>query len=212
MHLIVVFDVEGVLVDGEFLPELAKAVGRSGEVAEITRKGISGELDWEEGLAQRVDAVKGVTYSECRAVAEALPLMNGAEEIASRLKEMDCITVGVSGGFSLLAMRVKEALKLDHIFSNELVFHDNRLIGYGMLVNSNKTQILRSAFGSVLKGHKKVAVVDGANDIDLFGLVDLKVAFNAQRIVRERADIVIDGKDLKPLVGILDEFKVLPER
>ena len=53
------------MVDGEFLPELAKLVGKEKEVSEITLKGIRGEIDWAEGLRQRVELVKGVTYEEC---------------------------------------------------------------------------------------------------------------------------------------------------
>lgn len=45
----------------------------------------------------------------------------------------------------------------------------------------------------------KVAVVDGANDLDLFELADPRVSFNAQKIVRDKADLEIQVKDLKVL-------------
>jgi phosphoserine phosphatase len=101
---------------------------------------------------------------------------------------------------------VKGALAFDHVFSNELVFHNGRLIGYGLLVNANKAQILNTAFGEMLKGRRKVAVVDGANDIDLFGVADLKIAFNAQKVVREKADVTVDGKDLREIPRIISEM------
>ena len=205
--MIVIFDVEGVLVNGEFLPELAKVLGREKEVAEITLKGISGEIDWEEGLRQRIELVKGVTYEQCLSVANSLPLMKGAVEMSKRLRELDCVTVGISGGFSLLARRVKDALGLDHVFSNDLVFHDGRLIGYGLLVNANKAQMLNTAFGNMFDGSKKVAVVDGANDLDLFVLADLKIAFNAQKVVRDRADVRIGDKDLSVLPKIIETHR-----
>ena len=201
--MIVIFDVEGVLVDGEFLPELAKLVGKEKEVGEITLKGIRGEIDWEEGLRERVELVRGVSYEDCVSVSNSLPLMKGASEMAKELKRAGCLMVGVSGGFSLLARRVKESLGLDHVFSNELVFHDGKLIGYGLLVNANKATILNTAFGEMLNSGKKVAVVDGANDVDLFGLADLKVAFNAQRAVKDKADVRIDEKDLRGLPGLV---------
>ena len=191
-----VFDVEGVLVDGEFLPSLAALVGREEEARKITYAGIKGEIDWEEGLKQRVELVKGVRYEECVRIANSLPLMKGADEAIKEIKDMDAIIVGVSGGFSLLGERVKEELGLDHVFSNQLVFHNGKLIGYGLLVNANKSLILRSAFGGLLESHKKVAVVDGANDLDLFKMVDHRIAFNAQPIVTKEAHTVITEKDL----------------
>jgi len=196
-NVIVIFDVEGVLVDGEFLPELARVVGKQREVTEITLKGIRGEIEWQEGLRQRMGLLRGVTYEQCVSVANRLPLMNGALEMAEELKSMGCVMVGVSGGFSLVTDRVKEELGLDHVFSNQLVFHDRRLIGYGLLVNANKTQIMTTAFGRMLDTSRKVAVVDGANDLELFSIADLKIAFNAQNIVKKRADISIEEKDLR---------------
>ncbi len=203
--MITIFDVEGVLVDGEFLPELARLVGKEKEVHEITRKGISGEINWEQGLQKRIELLRGLPLQDCVSISEKLPLMKGAKEMVRKLKETNALLVGVSGGFSLLANRVKAELDLDHVFSNELVFHDGRLIGYGLLVSSNKAQILSTAFGDMLKDDKKVAVVDGANDLDLFNLVDLKIAFNAQEIVKQRADVVVDEKDLSEIPKIVAE-------
>src|SRR5207253_10903590 len=88
-----------------------------------------------------------------------------------------------------------------------LVFHDKKLIGYGLLVNANKTQIITTAFGSMLDTRKKVAVVDGANDLELFNIADLKVAFNAQRVVVDRADISITKKDLRALPDLLTKLR-----
>ena len=202
--MIVVFDVEGVLVDGEFLPELAALVGKRDEVHELTLKGIRGEISWERGLAKRIELVKGVSHSQCMRVANALPMMKGAVEATEALRELGCIMVGISGGFSLLTNRVKSELGLDHVFSNELVFHDGRLVGYGLLVSANKAQILKTAFGDMFSGMRKMAVVDGANDVDLFDLVDVRVAFNAQEVVRKRADVQVNVKDLR---GIIDLVK-----
>jgi len=44
-------------------------------------------------------------------------------------------------------------------------------------------------------------VVDGANDLELFNIADLKVAFNAQPLVRKRADLSIEEKDLRLIIG-----------
>jgi phosphoserine phosphatase len=201
--MIVVFDVEGVLVDGEFLPELAALVGKRDEVHQLTLRGIRGEISWERGLAKRIELVKGVSHSQCMRVANSLPMMKGAVEATEALRELGCIMVGISGGFSLLTNRVKSELGLDHVFSNELVFHDGRLVGYGLLVSANKGQILKTAFGDMFSGMRKMAVVDGANDVDLFDLVDVKVAFNAQEVVRKRADVQVNVKDLRGIVDLV---------
>ncbi len=82
---------------------------------------------------------------------------------------------------------------------------------YGLLVNANKGQILGTAFGDMLKNEKKVAVVDGANDLDLFNLVDWKIAFNAQKVIRQWADVAIDEKDLRLVPEVIAESPLLRE-
>jgi phosphoserine phosphatase len=201
--VIIVFDVEGVLVDGEFLPEAAKLIGKEKEVLDITNKGIAGEINWEQGLKKRVEIIRGLPYEDCVEVANGLPLMKGAREMAEQLRSMDCLMVGVSGGFSLLGKRVKEELGFDHVFSNELVFHEGMLMGYALLVSANKGIILDTAFGDMLRKDEVIAVVDGANDMDLFDLADIGIAFNAQKIVKELADVIIDKKDLMEVANAI---------
>ena len=203
--MIVVFDVEGVLVDGEFLPEAARLVGKEKVVSDITAKGISGEINWEQGLRQRIEIIRGVSEDECIEVAKGLPLMKGAKEMAGELRSRNCIMVGVSGGFSLLAERVKRELGLDHVFSNLLVFHEGNLMGFALLVGANKRLILETAFGDMFEEDMVVAVVDGANDMDLFDLADLRIAFNAQDIVKSMADVIVDEKDLSVVPNIINQ-------
>ncbi len=71
--MLVIFDVEGVLYDAEYLPILAEKLGKENEIWEITKKGIQGVINWEEGLRTRVDALKGLDYETCQKVANDLP-------------------------------------------------------------------------------------------------------------------------------------------
>ncbi|MEM2923413.1 MAG: phosphoserine phosphatase SerB [Candidatus Nitrosocaldus sp.] len=204
--MLVVFDVEGVLYDAEYLPMLARLVGKEREVMEITMKGIKGEIPWEEGLLRRIDAIRGVEYDKALEIARSMPIMKGAREACSYLKRMGFKIVAVSGGFTIITDRLKDELKLDYIAANELIFRDGRLVGVDIQVDSRKA----NAIAKVIRdwGVKKehiTTVVDGANDLTLFDIAGLKVAFNAQSIVKERADVVIDEKDLTLLIGVIEK-------
>ena len=60
--MLVIFDVEGVLFDAEYLPILAEKLNKEKEIWDITKKGIQGVINWEEGLRKRVDALKGLDF------------------------------------------------------------------------------------------------------------------------------------------------------
>ncbi len=204
--MLAVFDVEGVLVDGEFMPEIAKALGKEKEVWQITLAGIRGEIKWEDGFMKRIDLLKGVPQDVCLKVAESLPLMNGADELFRYLKKKGFKTIGVSGGPSLLVDRVKEKLGLDYALSNDLVFKNGRLESAVLRVTSNKVESLEKLIQGLGMNGKRISVIDGANDVELFEISDLRIAFNAQKCVKERADVVIDKKDLSELIPVIEKW------
>ncbi|MBI2185438.1 MAG: phosphoserine phosphatase SerB [Thaumarchaeota archaeon] len=199
-----IFDIEGVLVDGEFLPEIAARLGKKEQVLELTLKGIRGEIDWETGLNMRIDAVKGASYDECVEVAKNLQLMNGAADLIKALNREGWRLAAVSGGFSLLSDRVKSELGIDFVFSNQLVFQDEKLVGVKLNVKANKAAALANLVDTLGEPKEKImAVVDGANDLKLFEIAGIRIAFNAQPIVQRRADYVINEKNLLKVLDIL---------
>ena len=49
----------------------------------------------------------------------------------------------------------------------------------------------------------RIAVGDGANDLEMMAAAGLGVAFNAKPAVRAQADLVIDPVDLRELIPLL---------
>ncbi|GIU71104.1 MAG: hypothetical protein KatS3mg003_0583 [Candidatus Nitrosocaldaceae archaeon] len=204
--MLVIFDVEGVLYDAEYLPLLAKLVNKEEEIMDITLKGIRGEIPWEEGLLRRIDALRGIKYEDALRIAKEMPLMPGAKEVCYKLKRAGWRLIAVSGGFTIMMDKLKEELGLDYIASNELIFNNGILTGVDIMVNSNKV----NAIAKVIKefGESKeniVSVVDGANDLKLFDIAGLRVAFNAHKVVTSRADVIIDKKDLRLLIPAIEK-------
>ena len=204
--MLVIFDVEGVLYDQEYLPLLAEKVNKEKEIWEITRKGTQGEIDWGEGLRTRISALRGIDEATCRDLAESLPIMTGAKEACRTLKAAGWRIMAISGGFTIMMDRLQRELGLDHVFSNELVFKDGRLDGVKMNVDADKS---KSAMTKISEwGERKeeiVCVVDGANDIKLFEICGLGIAYRAHDIVKDMATAVLETKDLRGILGIIKE-------
>ena len=203
--VLVIFDVEGVLYDAEYLPLLAEKMNKEKEVWEITKKGIQGKIDWEEGLRQRVELLKGLDYKTCKDVADSMPIMTGAKELCSALKNAGWKLMAVSGGFTIITDRLKTELGIDHIFTNELVFNDEKLDDVVVNVNADKS---KSAISKITEWDEKkediTVVVDGANDVKLFDISDLGIAFRAQDLVKDLATVTLDDKDLTKIIPIIN--------
>jgi phosphoserine phosphatase len=204
--LLVIFDVEGVLFDAEYLPILAEKLNKEKEIWDITKKGIQGVIDWEEGLRQRIDALKGLDYETCKTVADSLPIMIGAKEACRILKAAGWKLMAISGGFTIMTQRLLKELDLDYVFSNELVFKNGKLDGVKVHVDSNKA---KSANIKIQEWNQKkediVVVVDGANDLALFDICGLGIAFRAQDKVKDVANAILEEKDLSKILDIINK-------
>ena len=144
--MLVIFDVEGVLLNAEYLPVLAKLMGpeKEKEIWDITIKGINGEINWEEGLRKRVRALRGIDYNRAYEIAQSLEIMPGAKQLCSFLKKAGWKLIAVSGGFTIITDRLIKELSLDKIFSNQLIFKNNKLDDVIISVTSDKSLAVKS--------------------------------------------------------------------
>jgi len=206
--MLIIFDVEGVLLNAEYLPILAQVFGPSKEkeIWDITKQGIRGDIDWEEGLRKRVNALKGIKVEDAKRIAENLEIMPGAKDLCLALKDAGWKMIAVSGGFTIITDRLKKELGLDLIFSNDLIFKNGLLDDLALKVTSDKSLVVRP----IIKqwGFKKeeiVVVVDGANDIKLFDIAGYTVGFCPVELVKNKADDVVELRNLSLLKNLLEK-------
>ena len=203
-----IFDVEGVLLNAEYLPVLSQLMGpeKEEEIWRITKQGIRGEINWEEGLRRRVSALKGISLEDATRIAENLEIMPGAKELCSSLKRAGWRMIAVSGGFSIITDRLKGELGLDKIFCNELVFENDKLVDLKMNVTSDKAAAVMPAIKDWrVNRSDTVVVVDGANDLSLFDIAGYTVGFCPVEKVKERSDAVLEIRDLSLLLNLLEK-------
>jgi phosphoserine phosphatase len=206
--MLIIFDVEGVLLNAEYLPILAQVFGPSKEkeIWDITKQGIRGDIDWEEGLRKRVKALKGIKFEDAKQIGENLEIMPGAKDLCSALKDAGWKMIAISGGFTIITDRLKKELGLDLIFSNTLIFKNGILDGLDLKVTSDKSLLVRPLIKQWgIKKEEIVVVVDGANDIKLFDIAGYTVGFCPVELVKNKADDVIELRNLSLLKNLLEK-------
>ncbi|MEM3672898.1 MAG: phosphoserine phosphatase SerB [Candidatus Bathyarchaeia archaeon] len=205
---LVVLDLEGVLVKGEYLVELAKIVGKRDVVEQLTRDSLEGHIEWEEALYRRIELLKGVEYGKCLEVARALELFPGAREFVDDLKRFGGVLVGViTGCFDIVVSRVKEELGLDFAVANKLVFEDGKLAGVKIVVNADKDihmECLAKRYG--IKMEDVIAMGDGANDARMISKAGLGIAFNPAPILTKCAKVTLNAERLDEALPVIKEF------
>lgn len=202
-----VFDFDSTLMDGETLEFLARELGIEKEVKEITDKAMQGELDFFESLQKRVALLKGLKVETVNRICENLPVMNGAEETILGLKNRGFIVICFSGGFKNATVPFAEKLSLDAEFSNTLHTKNGILTGLAggeMMFNDSKGEMLKRIQKILgITSADTLAVGDGANDLSMFKYAGTKIAFCAKPVLKEKADIIIDKKDLTEILKVI---------
>lgn len=206
--MLIIFDVEGVLLNAEYLPVLAQKFGpqKEKEIWDITKQGIRGDIDWEDGLCKRVNALRGISYEDALSIGENLEIMPGAKVLCNALRNAGWKMIAVSGGFTIITDRLKKELLLDKIYSNELIFKDGKLDEVIISVTSDKSKAVNEIIREWgIRKEDIVVVVDGANDLKLFEIAGFTVGFCPVDVVKARADSIIEIRDLTLLLNLLEK-------
>ncbi|MDA3853271.1 MAG: phosphoserine phosphatase SerB [Bacteroidales bacterium] len=210
---LVCFDMDSTLIQTEVIDELAHRNGVGEEVSAITRRAMSGEIDFNESFIQRVALLKGLDESVLEDVAKHLPITDGAERLISTLKAFGYKTAILSGGFTYFGNYLRNKLGVDYVYANELEIKDGKLTGkhLGEIVDGKRKAELLKLLTQVENLHinQVIAVGDGANDLPMLNLAGLGIAFHAKPIVKENAQhsistIGLDG--ILYLLGFNDSF------
>ena len=203
---LVVFDLDNVIIDGEGIDEIGKLINIEDQIAAITEQAMQGDIDFETSIKKRVGLLKGVATDDIRTLANEMPLMKGAEETVSTLKENGFDVAIISGSFDIIADTIKGKLDVDNIFTNSLVEEDGILTGEvtGPLVSGSKLDVLSKLIEE--KGYtldECVAVGDGANDISMIESAKYGIAFNAKPALKEIAALIVETRDLTDVLNVI---------
>ena len=200
-------DMDSTMIGQECIDELADMAGVGARVAEITRRAMNGELDFEAALLERVGLLKGLPEAViAQVLAERITYTPGGRELIATMKANGGYAALVSGGFTAFTTAVAAHLGFDEHRANTLLAEDGRLTGdvaRPILGREAKMTALTEISTRLGIGHDKVmAVGDGANDLGMLGLAGAGVALHAKPSVAAQCDIRINHGDLTALLYI----------
>lgn len=204
---LVVMDVDMTLIQNEVIDLLAEEAGRGAEVAAVTARAMTGEMDFAESLRARAACLAGLDEAVFQRVRARIRVTDGARTFVRTLHRLGCVVAAVSGGFAPVVGPLAAELGIDHFEANELEIVDGHLTGQvlGRIVDrGRKAEVLRELAKQLrCPIEQTVAIGDGANDLDMLAAAGLGVAFNAKPAVREAADA---GISVPYLDGVLCFF------
>jgi phosphoserine phosphatase len=208
MKRLVVLDVDSTMIEQEVIELLAAKVGLREQVKEITDKAMSGEIDFRKALLMRVALLEGLSDAVLEEIQAEITVTDGVKELIDSVHLSGGLVGAISGGFLQILQPLALRLGLDFYLANELEISRGFLTGKisGEIVDASAKakNMLKWAIEHDVDVSDTVAVGDGANDIPMLQAAGFAVAFRPKQILRQYADVVIEGNSLKPLVELLE--------
>jgi len=171
----------------------------------------AGEIDYQEWANLDAGLWKGQPLSDVLKIAEETEIMPGSLETVNELKARGISVAVLSGGIDILAERIVERIGIDYLMVNK-IHHENGIITGQVDVNvgwGGKAEEIKQVCKDFNVELSETAFVgDGKNDIAVFPVVALSIAFNPEtEEVAEAASVVIRKMDLREVLPI-----ILPDR
>ncbi|PCI87720.1 MAG: phosphoserine phosphatase SerB [Hyphomicrobiales bacterium] len=202
---LLIADMDSTVIGQECIDELADFVGIKDKVSEITERAMSGELEFDSALKERVNLLKNMPRTALQqAFDNKITLNAGARTLVQTMKANGAYTALVSGGFTFFTAQVQAQTGFDTTRANILNFVDDKLdgtVGEPILGQQAKLDSMNEFCDMRNIGlADALAVGDGANDLAMVTKAGLGVAYHAQPIVAAQAKVAINHCDLTALL------------
>jgi phosphoserine phosphatase len=198
-------DMDSTMIRQECIDELADFVGLKEKVSTITERAMRGEIEFEPALRERVALLRGLEHKIVdRILDERIVLTPGGRALVHTMRANGAHTVLVSGGFTVFAEKIAEAIGFQEARANVLMIDGEFFAGtvnepiLGREAKVAALIELRSALG--LKRADTLAIGDGANDLAMLQEAGLGVAYHAKPAVAAAAHARVDHCDLTALL------------
>jgi phosphoserine phosphatase len=192
-YKMLVCDMDSTLIQNECIDEIADLIYLKKEIAEITEETMLGHLSFDDSIRKRVSLLKGVNVEAFeKIVNEKIKLQPYVIEWIDYVKRFNLKTIIVSGGFTYFVEFVRNTLRMDHAYANELQIVDGVLTGKlcGDIINAEKkANIIKTLVHQFdFKSDDVISIGDGANDLLMLKESGLSISMHGKPILNDFVD------------------------
>ena len=211
-YKMLVCDMDSTLIQNECIDEIADLINLKKEIAEITEQTMMGHLSFDESIKKRVSLLKGINVSAFeKIINEKIKLQPYVVEWIDYVKKFNLKTIIVSGGFTFFVEFVKNTLRMDQAYANELQMVDGVLTGklYGDIINAEKkANIIKSLTDQYgFKSDEVISIGDGANDLLMLKESGLSISMHGKPILNDYVDWTVRKNYFLTLIKLFEFYE-----
>lgn len=199
-YKLVLFDMDGTLLNGRTIFYLADILGFKKELLNVMRRNIQ---PYEKSIIIG-KFLKGHLLEDLLEIYRRIPLNDNIEYVIKEFKKNNMHIAIATDSYKSVANDLKKRLKIDTIFANELVCDNKRFTGDLIIHNLLKKQdLIDNKVYSIckscvleklckklsIKTDESIAIGDGIIDRGMLQIAGLGIAFNASDEVNKYGDV-----------------------
>jgi phosphoserine phosphatase len=202
---LVVFDVDGTLTQHSSVWwRLHELFGTTKEGRIYFDQYFAGEISYQQWADYDTALWKGQPVDRVMEVVRNTQVVKGAVETIQTLREYNIKTAILSGGLDIMADDIARRVGIDFVLTNKLIHKNGYLTGavenvIGWAEKAKFIHRILDHFG--VSSAETAFVGDGKNDMTVFSVVGLSIAFNpTEKEVADAANVVIKEDDLRAIL------------
>ena len=211
-YKIILFDMDGTLLNGRTIYHFAKIKGFQDELEDILKS----NKKFYEITIEIAKLLKGFNKNELLDIFRKIPLQQNVERLIKELKKRKIKTAIITDSYQFVADDLKKRLGIDYAFANNLL--SEKGIFNGDIINQNSKLIkdsINNEIYSICKScvleelckklniseKEVIAIGDGIVDISMLNKAGLGIAYKASEKVQKHADV--SSNDLIDIIKFL---------
>lgn len=177
----VAFDLDGTLTTTELLPELARLLGRTEEMTELTEAAMAGVTPFRESFLHRTQLLHGLSQSDFHSVIRSIPLPADTEALLRELA-LTLPTAIITGAYLPFVEEISHRVGITTFIGSPVRYTaDNSFAGLipeGIIDAVGKRTFLEKWTAGALSS--TLYTGDGANDLEALTAVGHALFYTAQ--------------------------------
>ena len=193
------FDLDGTVTQEELLPLIASEVGLEGELGLLTRLTMDGLIPFESSFRLRFALLRATKIERIQSIVDTVKIDPHIQKFITANSDRCFI---VTGNLDVWISPLVKRLGCGFFSSTSEVSPDQELRLTNIMRKNNPGLLLKERFERV------VAIGDGYNDLPMFEVADITIAFNGvhpspEALISASDYVVMEGESLCRLLNTL---------